>query len=648
MILQMQNYWQHIRLFAKRILVLLFLYSISRIFFYLVNAEYFNEISFFRLLGIFIAGIRFDIAAIAFTNVIFILLLIPGNFRDRPAFQKTGDIVFYTLNGICLLGNFIDARFFDFINKRSTSAIFSLMGTNKDVWLLIPQFIVDYWYVVLCYVIIMVFFWLRMPRLPFGKLAVHKMSFQTFNLQLIVLAIIAGLFLLGARGTGLKPIGIINATHYVELKYVPLVINTPFSIIKTVENENLDEKKYFDHDSLGKIYDPVHQFSTSRGSNYKNVVILILESFSKEYSGYLSGNEGFTPHLDSILAHSLVFENAYANGTQSYEAMPAIISGIPSLMERPYSGSNYADNMIESLPFLLSKEGYQTSFFHGGNNGTMGFNRFANASGIEKYFGRNEYNNDLDYDGSWGIWDEPFLQYFINHLNSSEEPFFASVFTLSSHHPYKVPDKYKDKFREGDLPILQSIGYADYALGQFFKHASSSEWFKNTLFVIMADHAAQAIDKAFNSTTGMYAIPLAFFSPSDTLLHGIDSSVAQQADIMPTVLNYLGYHKPFFAFGESLLDKDANHFAVSYLSGVYQLIEGDYVMLFDGNKVTSFYKKNTTGNRKDNNDRDITLSQPERLIYKSMEARIKAIIQTYNDCMINNRLTFQSFREENK
>ena len=644
----MQNYRTHLWLFLKKILFLLFLYTLSRIFFYLLNTEYFNDISLIRLLGVFIAGIRFDIAAIAFTNVIFILLLIPGSFKDLPVFQKTGDMVFYIVNGICLLGNFIDARFFDFINKRSSSAIFSLMGANKDVWLLIPHFIADYWYVVLCYVIIMVFFWRKMPRLPFDERKTERMSFQTFSVQFIILVTIAGLFLLGARGTGLKPMGIINATHYVELKYVPLVINTPFSIIKTIENENLEEKSYFDSDSLARIYSPVHHYATFRDPNKKNVVILIMESFSKEYSGYLSGNEGYTPYLDSILAHSLVFENAYANGTQSYEAMPAIISGIPSLMERPYSGSNYADNMIESLPFLLSREGYQTSFFHGGNNGTMGFNRFASASGIDRYFGRSEYNDDSDYDGSWGIWDEPFLQYFVNQLNTFEEPFFASVFTLSSHHPYKVPGKYKDKFRKGDLPILQSIGYADYALGQFFKQASSDAWYSNTFFVIVADHAAQAIDKTYNSTTGMYAISLAFYSPSDTILHGIDTTIAQQTDIMPTILNYLGYQKPFFAFGKSLLDKGTNHFAVSYLSGAYQLIERDYVMLFDGNQVTSFYKKNTSDNQKVKSDQDIVLNQHERMIYESMEARIKAIIQTYNDCMINNRMTFLSFSEANQ
>jgi phosphoglycerol transferase MdoB-like AlkP superfamily enzyme len=635
----MHNYWQHVQLFLKRFFFLLILYSISRLFFYLLNAAYFSGISFPVAMKVITAGIRFDIAAIIFTNVVFILFIFPGNYKNKPLVQKAFDILFFAVNAFAILSNFVDAKFFDFINKRITSSIFTLMGTNKDVWLQIPQFTKEYWYVAVSWTALMFAFWYWMPRLRVDKLITEKLSIKTFLYQTLVFACILGFMLLGARGTALKPIGIIDAATYSELKLAPLVLNTPFSIIKTLENENLEEHRYFSEDSLTRIYNPVHQNQVKQAAKRTNVVIFILESFSKEYSGFLNGGKGYTPCFDSLLRKSLVFSNAFANGTQSYEAMPAIIAGIPSLMDKPYSGSNYADNVIEGLPWLLRQEGYHTSFYHGGNNGTMGFNNFAKIAGIEYYMGRDEYNNDMDYDGHWGIWDEPYLQYFARQIDMFPQPFFTAVFTLSSHHPYNIPEKYKVRFGEGELPIMKSISYTDYALGEFFKTAQQMPWYKNTLFVFSADHAAQAVERAFNSTTGMYAIPIAIFCPSDTAMKGINNIVAQQIDIMPTVLDYLGYQKPFFSFGVSLLNPLSPHRSISFVNGLYQLIEGDYVILFNGKSVTSFYNRNRQEENQGVDSEDKLNDPAEKHVFRNMETTIKAIIQTYNTCLINNRMS---------
>jgi phosphoglycerol transferase MdoB-like AlkP superfamily enzyme len=637
----MHNYYQHVLLFLKRFLWLLILYFVSRLFFYALNAGYFSGISITALLKTLLAGTRFDIAAIIFTNAVFVFFIFPGAYKNKQGIQKAFEISFFMVNALSLLTNFVDAKFFDFINKRSTSSIFTLLGANKDVWLLIPQFLKDYWYIALSWIVMMVIFWRWMPRLNFRKMIIEKMSLKSLLYQSLVFIGILGVLLWGGRGTGLKPIGIIDAASYSELKAVPLVLNTPFSIIKTIENENLKEYLFFSEDSLKSIYNPVHQYPAKHDFKRMNVVVFILESFSKEYSGFLGGGQGYTPCLDSLLGKSLIFTNAFANGTQSYEALPAIIAGIPSLMDRPYGGSNYADNLIESLPWLLKQEGYHTTFYHGGNNGTMGFSNFARAAGVDYYMGRDEYNNDEDFDNHWGIWDEPYLQYFARQINVFPQPFFTAVFTLSSHHPYNVPAKYKEKFKEGKLPILKSIRYTDYALGAFFKTAQQMPWYKNTLFVFTADHAAQAVDMIYNSTTGMFAIPIAFYTESDTTLKGMDNTVAQQIDIMPTVLDYLGYPKPFFAFGESLLNSTSSHKAVCFVNGIYQLVEGDYVMLFNSKHVISFYNRN---NQDENQgiDSPYSLSDTaQQIVFRNMEATIKAIVQTYNNCLINNRTSLQ-------
>jgi phosphoglycerol transferase MdoB-like AlkP superfamily enzyme len=637
----MRNYFLHVVLFLKRFLWLLVLYSVTRVFFFLLNMDYFGDLPIYEVFRSFLFGIRFDIAAIVFTNAIFLFWLLPGGYKNNPVFLKTGDILFFTINAIALLCNIADAKFFSFIDKRSTTSIFTLMGTNRDVWLMIPRFLLDYWYVALTWILLMLLFWYWMPTLRKENTGTERLTLKHGTYQTLLLILLIGFMLLGARGTRLKPIGLTDAATYTTFKAVPLVLNTPFSIIKTAEHENLTPYQFFPEDSLKNYFNTIHQYHSNHTVPGRNVVIFILESFSKEYSGYLNGGRGYTPNLDSILKDSRVFTNSYANGKQSYEALPAIIAGMPSWMDRPYSGSNYTTNTIESLADLLGEAGYHTSFFHGGNNGTMGFDNFARLAGVTNYYGRNEYNNEIDYDGHWGIWDEPFLQYFARQLQESPQPFFSSVFTLSSHHPYNVPMQYSERFREGAIPILKSIQYTDFALGEFFKTARSMPWYKNTLFVFTADHAAQAVERIYSSSTGRYAIPIAFFSPSDTLLRGTDSTVAQQIDIMPTVLNYLGYSKPFFAFGESLLDPKGFHRAVTYVSGTYQLVEGNYVMLYDGKLVITFYNLKEQDEKQGVNS-PAKIKDPEiRAIFRNMEIHIQAIIQTYNSCLLLNQTAFR-------
>jgi len=279
----------------------------------------------------------------------------------------------------------------------------------------------------------------------------------------------------------------------------------------------------------------------------------------------------------------------------------------------------------------LRKKGYYTAFFHGGTNGTMGFDAFSNLAGYTDYFGRTEYNNEKDYDGNWGIWDEEFFQYTANTLNTKKEPFFATLFTLTSHHPYPVPEKYKGKFKEGPLPIEHSIGYTDFALKQFFETAKKMPWFKNTLFVFSADHTGISSDDFYSNRIGNNAIPIFYYLPNSNL-KGLDSIVTQQIDIMPSVLDYLNYPDNYFAFGNSIFDSIRQHDALIYYYGLYQLIDKDYVLEFEGDKADYLYHYQNDSLLQNN----IIAQKPD--IAKKMERKTKAMIQTYQQSLINNKM----------
>lgn len=630
----MRNYSKHIILLIKRLLLLVVIFQISRIIFYAFNYHYFN-ISFIEFLNVSFFGIRFDWFTIVIVNSIFIVLhLIPGDFKNFRNYQRILFIYFIVINSIVLLFNYLDVEYFKFTNKRTTADFFQLISTGDDTWVLLPQFIKDFWYVVLLWITTVLIMWVVYKKILQINLNKIEINIKQYFLQIFISACIGGLLFLSVRGYGYRPTGIISAARYTSSQNLPLILNTPFTIIKTLYKDDLSTISYFNNEEIEKIYTPVLEYNKDSCKNI-NVIVIILESFSKEYIGYYNKSKSFTPFLDSLINQSMSCEYSFANGKKSMEAMPAIISGIPSLMDNPFITSSYSSDNISSLARTLKEHGYHTSFFHGGTNGTMGFDNFANLAGIEKYYGKSEYPNIEDFDGKWGIFDEPFLQYYANTLNNFKQPFFSSVFTLSSHHPYTVPEKYINKFKGGNDAILKSVEYTDYALMKFFETISEMDWYENTLFVITADHTSTGMSPYYHNTLGLYAVPVIYFCPSDTNLIGKNYTITQQTDIFPSVLDYLGVSANIVAFGNSIFDNTAEHFAVSYLNGIYHLIQDDYLLSFDGENSISIF----------NFKKDSLLSK--NLIFDSqnmpikkikLENKLKAIIQQFNNRLIKNQL----------
>jgi phosphoglycerol transferase MdoB-like AlkP superfamily enzyme len=367
-----------------------------------------------------------------------------------------------------------------------------------------------------------------------------------------------------------------------------------------------------------------------------NVVVIILESFSKEFFGVFNkdkeGYQGYTPFLDSLAQHSKTFQYSFANGRKSIDGLPSVMASIPSLGV-PYVLTPFAANKINSLGGLLRAKGYHTSFFHGAPNGSMGFQAFTNLAGIEHYYGKTEYGNDDDFDNMWGIWDDKFLGFYADKMNEFPQPFMSSFFSVSSHHPFKVPEGFEGKFKGGEQPILKCIEYTDYSLRQFFKKVSTMPWYANTLFVITADHvSSNVIFPESHTTWGLYSVPVIFFKPDNSLTSS-DPGLSQQIDIMPSVLGYLHYEKPYVAFGRNVFDSGTTPFAFNYSDNVYNLYRGDYLLMFDGKRTIHLYDfKQDKLLRNDLKDQ-----QADRV--KEMEDFLKAIIQQYNNRMVDDKLT---------
>ncbi|MGJ7031816.1 LTA synthase family protein [Niabella hirudinis] len=629
--------------FLYRILLVLFLFFICRFLFYILNTPLFPGIGAADWVKILIGGLRFDVAAMLYFNGLLIFLMtvpVPYKLRTHKRYQRLIQWVFYCTNGIALLLNCIDFIYYRFTLRRTTTSVFSEFAHEQNKSGLAFNFLIDYWYVVLIFaglIALMVFLYRRVkvreqPAPLRGTIYYIKAS--VIFLAGIVLAI--G----GIRGGfrhSTRPITVGDAGVYVKRSHeVYLVLNTPFVFIRTMGVKPLKELHYFSDADLAGIYSPLHTPADSLPFVKKNVVVIILESFGKESVGFYNREldngryTGFTPFLDSLAAVSKIYWNSFANGRKSIDAIPSIFSSIPSGLD-PFVLTPYVSDSTRSLPKLLANEGYHTSFFHGAPNGSMGFLSYTKMIGIEHYFGKTEYNNDADYDGIWGIWDEPFFQFFEQKLNHFPQPFFSGIFSVSSHHPFKVPAQYEGKFKKGPLPVMECISYTDMALRKFFDKAKDQPWFHNTLFVISADHATVSYHPEYQNAWGDIAIPIILYAPGDSSFRGVDPGVIQQLDIMPTVLGYLHYPRPYLAFGENVLNRKGPGFTYQY-SGGHRWIDGDYLLFFDGKKSTGLY------NFKRDRLMKTDLLQDSAQRVAAMEQKVKAFIQQYNNRLIRNQL----------
>ena len=628
-----------------RFAIVMLVYSITRIVFFAANYNMFQETSFTGFLVMMMGGLKFDLSALLFINAIYIISqLIPFQFRYNVGYQKITNAWFLITNGIFIAINTSDIIYYRFILKRTTLSVIDNFAYETNMGTLFFRFIfIDYWYITLFTIGLIIFMIWLYRKTPISSYRQQKPV--TFYLSQTILMLILFYFtIIGMRGgfTGTtRPITLNNAGRYVERpKEMAIVLNTPFTIFKTLEQKSFKRYNYFTESELEAIYTPIHTPNPSKPFRNKNVVIFILESFGKEYIGAFNndldnGNyKGYTPFLDSLIQHSLSFKYSFANGGKSIDGIPSVVSSLPSI-NSSFVLSNYSTNITSSLALELKKKNYKTAFFHGAPNGSMGFLAYTTVNGFTEYYGKTEFNNDDYWDGVWGIWDEEFFQFYANTMTTFKEPFLSIIFSVSSHHPFKVPEKYKDIFPKGELPMHQVIGYTDYAIRKFIETASKTEWYKNTLFVFTADHTNQSFFKEYKTSLGNRSVPIIFFDPSGEL-KGMSNEVAQQIDIMPTVLSHLNYDQPYFAFGNDLLDSTASHFAINSTGSYYQLAMDDYFIQFNATDKPRFfnYKEDVL---LQNNLADKNLPKMD-----SLKQKLKAVMQQYNNRMIDNKISLET------
>ena len=631
------------------------LYFIARIIFLLENWSYFSaNLTSGHLLEMLGGGLMFDTSAIMVTNSLYIvMMLLPlHQVVTKPVYQKICRGLFLTVNGLALAMNLCDAVYFQFTMRRTTTTVFDEFSNEGNLGSIFLTETFRHFYLLILFVLLL---WCTY-RL-YKKVATNRNNeFRLWHYNvasLLSLLLIAPFVVAGIRGgftSAVRPITISNANQYVNRPTeAALVLNTPFSLYRTIGKAVFVVPNYYsDEQEMTAIYNPIHVPNDSVPMTKKNVVVLIVESFGREYIGALNKTlengryHGYTPCVDSLIAKSITFSHSYCNGRKSIDGMPSILSSIPMFVE-PFFLTPASMNHVDGIASLLAGEGYQTAFFHGAQRGSMGFQAFARSTGFQNYYGREDYDADKrfggddDFDGMWAIWDEPFLQYYATKMSEMKEPFMTAVFTASSHHPFAIPEKYKQRFPEESLEIHKCIRYTDMAIGKFFETVSREPWFKNTIFVLTSDHTNMSDHAEYQTDLGGFCSPIIIYEPGRE--PQVLDKIAQQIDILPTVMGMLHYPKPFFGFGIDLLNTPAEDtWAVNYMGGIYQYVKHGHVLQFDGQSTRGIYALSDSLMKHNLMEDGRWKTEDGKNIQPQMERELKAIIQQYMERMTQDRL----------
>ena len=608
-------------LFWRLALILFLFYMTLRGQFLQWNAPLFADENISDLLRAFWVGIPFDLVAISWTLV---PVLIWGWFV-RGLYW----IPFFLIQIPLWVISVIDIEMWKFWGRRMTFSSLEILkeGQGKTAgiagdfmgWIILATFIgFIFWG-------LSIWVFKKESKKPFtwkSKRAIFE--------QVLILA----LLVIGTRGGfQRKPLTPVNADTFSKAQMNQLSLNTNFMLLKTFRKASLAREKHFEDktQALQLVNGgwAAHPYLPELPKDKKmNVVIIILESFSWEYTSLNpTAPRSYTPFLDSLMKKSLTFPRGMASGRRSIEGVAALLSGIPALMEEPFITSEFSTNQFVGVGHVFSKAGYDTSFYHGGGNGTMHFDAFTAKAGIQNYFGSQQYPNQKDNDGVWGIYDRPYLQYYADELSKKKEPFLSAIFTLSSHQPYKLPAEEPFNRLETPHPILKAIAYTDSALEDFFKKAEKEPWYQNTLFVLSADHTGPQVFTEFDDKVSAYRIPILFFHPQVTEWPAeIErNELAQQMDIPGSLYDITGMENAkTTALSRSVFRPGPRTFT-AFIPGMYLHTDGKTVLI-EQSKVKNFvefdhYKK----------------AEPEN---PELEKSLKAVKEVFSQGLWDNALYF--------
>jgi len=551
----------------------------SRLILLLANLPLFHQADNRELLTAFIIGFRFDLAAALITITPPLLLLwLPAPWRLRLVLMTV--CKWLTLIVLCIAAGFLwgDLLFFVEANRHITleptailtdwSSMFRMLLRH---YLWAAALLVIFW-AGLGWWVFRVFkraksadaeldgwgwaraaFFLPVALITFigirGGVQKEPLKFADAivgNNPFVASAAMNGWYSYLTETTKVKrPVSLISASEALTLTR---------SLVSRPDDRFLEEPP--SPDSTGdaaftyKSFHPLLRISPSTGSIVSegeklNLVLLVVESLNAAYLRSFGGAESVMPFLDSLAASSVCFTSCQSVGTRSFRGLSAILASYPNLSPDSYQLTILLPRLT-GLGQLLSKQGYSTGFIHGAPLNSMGVTAIAKMTGYKRFLSQNDFPDSAD-NGSWGVWDHLALRRLSDALDESPEPVHYALFTLCTHSPWSLPKTFNPPFQRQrpKAMILNTYAYLDEALRDYFHYESLQPRFTRTVYVIIGDHTSHA------SELERFHIGCIFYAPG-RLTPRFDDRLCSQFDILPSLLDLMGFEVPHSSFGSSL------------------------------------------------------------------------------------------------
>jgi len=320
----------------------------------------------------------------------------------------------------------------------------------------------------------------------------------------------------------------------------------------------------------------------------RNVILITVESLSAEYVGAYGASKGLTPNIDAITKAGLKFERLFATGTRTVRGLEALSLGTPpipgqAIVHRPNN------EHLATIGELLKQQGFSTFFFYGGYGYFDNMNAYYKANNYHVVDRTDFPKASVMFENVWGVADESLFDNVLRNFDTkaaTDKPFFAQIMTTSNHRPYTYPNGRIDIPSPGGRD--GAVKYTDYAIGKFIRDAKSKPWFKDTLFVIVADHCASVAGKTYLPVEH-YHIPLIFYAP-ELLKPASYAPIVSQIDIPPTLMDVLGMKGANLFYGHSAFEKGsiAERAFISNYQELGYLKNGILTVLLPKQRVESF------------------------------------------------------------
>ncbi len=538
-------------------------FAVARLLFILTKYQEASVFSPAQLFSTFRHGIKLDLSATGYIMTIPVLLMIPGIYLEGRWFRKF--MRYYTIVITALSSGIVvsDTLLYKYWGFRMDHTPFLYLNTPGAAMASVSTFqIIVVATGIILLTVLFIYLYYRFADKYFEEFGKIRFRFPA----LLFFVVLWGSLLIPIRGgVGIAPINAGTVYFSKDMFLNHTAINVVWNVGKSLAGKKTVNNPYQFYDTA-IARQMTDTLTADRGSTTRlvsdsepNILLIVLESFGSAMIGPLGGDPLTTPNFNRYVKEGILFTRFYASGNRTDKAVPAILCGYPA---QPRTSIMKEPKKTQSLPGLvrmMNSRDYHTSFWYGGEINFANFNSFVINAGFRDVVTRNNFNPEF-YNSKWGVHDHILFESLQDSMKNISEPFLKVVLTLSSHEPFDVP--MKPVFRGNDdlTRFRNSIYYTDRSLGQFLDWARTTDWWKNTLVVLVADHSRRNTPDVQEYSGEIYKIPMLWLGGALTETGITIDKTGSQTDIPLTILNQLGLSDNY-PFSKDLLSSGSASFA---------------------------------------------------------------------------------------